>query len=82
MARQEGWPLPATWSGYSQHAFDTLPLPTRLVSASEVLRFRDHAFHTYFSSPRYLDLVVRTFGPETAAHVRDMAAHRLPRRHA
>ena len=23
-----GWRLPDTWSGYSQHAVDTLPLPT------------------------------------------------------
>ena len=82
LARREGWPLPATWSGYSQHAFDTLPLPTRFVSAAEVLRFRDHAFHAYFSSPRYLDLVAGKFGAETAAHVRAMAAHRLPRQHA
>jgi len=82
MARREGWPLPPSWSGYSQHAVDTLPLATRFVSASEVLRFRDHAFHVYFSSPPYLDLVTRTFGPETAAHVHAMAAHRLPRQHA
>ena len=28
---------PPRWSGYSQHAVDTLPLPTRFVSAAEVL---------------------------------------------
>ena len=82
MALQERWPLPASWSGYSQHAVDTLPLPTRFVSASEVLAFRDHAFHVYFSSPAYLDHVRKTFGSETEAHVRAMAAHRLVREHA
>ena len=38
------------WSGYSQHAVDTLPLPTRHLSAGDVLRFRDDAFHRYFES--------------------------------
>ncbi len=81
-ALREGWPLPASWSGYSQHAQDTLPLPTKYVSAGDVLRFRDDAFQTYFRSPRYLEMVAKTFGPDTAAHVREMAAHRLARTHA
>src|SRR6266849_9828524 len=49
------WPLPEKWSGYSQHSVDTLPLPTKRLPASEVLRFRDHAFNVYFTHPRYLD---------------------------
>jgi len=81
-ALAEGWPLPASWSGYSQHAVDTLPLPTRFVSAAEVLRFRDRAFQTYFGRPEYLAMVSRTFGAETAAHVREMTGHRLERAHA
>ena len=81
-ALAEGWPLPASWSGYSQHAVDTLPLPTRFVSAAEVLRFRDRAFEAYFARPAYLDMVARTFGPETVAHVREMAGRRLRRAHA
>ena len=80
-ALAEGWPLPASWSGYSQHAVDTLPLPTRSVSAGEVLRFRDRAFQTYFGRPEYLDMVARTFGAETVAHVREMTGHRLERAH-
>ena len=44
-----GWALPATWSGYSQHAVDTLPLPTKHLPASEVLKFRDDAFQEYFT---------------------------------
>ena len=81
-AQAAGWALPASWSGYSQHAVDTLPLPTRFVSAAEVLAFRDRAFDAYFARPAYLDMVARRFGPETAAHVREMTGHRLERRHA
>jgi radical SAM superfamily enzyme YgiQ (UPF0313 family) len=81
-AVQQGWRLPPTWSGYSQHAPDTLPLPTRHLSAGEVLRFRDHAFATYFSDPAYLSLVREKFGEATVAHVREMASHRLERLYA
>ncbi len=78
----EGWPLPATWSGYSQHAVDSLPLPTKHLSAGEVLRFRDAAFQTYFKNPRYLQLVEATFGADTLREVKAMSAHRLERRFA
>jgi anaerobic magnesium-protoporphyrin IX monomethyl ester cyclase len=81
-ALREGWPLPESWSGYSQHSEDTLPLPTKYLSGSEVLRFRDQAFHTYFTSATYLEMVRQKFGPATVEHVREMTAHRLKRRHA
>ena len=81
-ATRAGWLLPKQWSGYSQHAVDTLPLPTKYLSASEVLRFRDQAFQVYFSSPKYLAMVTQKFGPETAQHIRDMASHKLVRMYA
>jgi len=81
LALQEGWPLPEKWSGYSQHSFDSLPLPTKHLSGAEVLRFRDEAFQTYFSSPDYLSMVARKFGPETARDIREMAAHKLDRKY-
>ena len=81
-AVQQGWRLPDTWSGYSQHAVDTLPLPTRHLPASEVLSFRDRAFNTYFADPNYLNLIQQKFGSETVAHIGDMTSHRLERLHA
>ena len=82
IALKENWPLPENWNGYAQHSVDTLPLPTRHLSGSEVLRFRDHAFQACFNSPRYLDMIMRTFGPETAQHIREMASHKLERKYA
>ena len=81
-AVQEGWPLPGRWSGYSQHAVDTLPLPTRYLSSAEVLRFRDHAFQVYFNGPRYLDLIKQKFGPEAGQHIQEMVSYSLERRYA
>jgi radical SAM superfamily enzyme YgiQ (UPF0313 family) len=76
-----GWRLPESWSGYSQHSIDTLPLPTKYLSAGEVLRFRDHAFQVYFNSPQYLEMITRKLGPETAEHIREMASHKLVRKY-
>jgi radical SAM superfamily enzyme YgiQ (UPF0313 family) len=82
LAVKSGQPLPDKWSGYSQHAVETLPLPTKYLTASEVLRFRDEAFQIYFNSPKYLAMVTEKFGAETAQHVREMAAHKLVRAYA
>ena len=81
MAIQEGWDLPKTWSGYSQHAVDTLPLPTKYLSASEVLAFRDRAFHIYFENPKYLTAIEEKFGQETVDRIRQMAEHKLERKY-
>jgi radical SAM superfamily enzyme YgiQ (UPF0313 family) len=76
-----GIPLPKTWSGYSQLSEDALPLPTKYVSAAEVLRFRDHAFQVYFNNPNYLSMIDRKFGPETAQQIKEMTSHTLKRRY-
>lgn len=78
-AMREQWPLPKTWLGYSQHAAETLPLPTRFLSADEVLAFRDKAFQIYFSDPGYLNHVRQTFGSPTVQHIERMTGHRLKR---
>src|SRR5262249_24578773 len=76
----KGWALPDSWSGFSQHSYDCKPLPTDVLSAADVLKFRDEAFHEYFSNPRYLDMVTQRFGWETRSHIAEMASHRLRRR--
>lgn len=81
-ARQLNWKLPETWTGYSQHAVDTLPLPTKHLPAGEVLKFRDHAFQVYFTHPAYLEMVGKKFGADTVAHISDMTTHKLERRFA
>lgn len=75
----KGWKLPDRWSGYSQHSADTTPLPTATLTSNQVLRFRDDAFHEYFTSRNYLDMIRGKFGSEALAHVERMAARRLER---
>jgi len=74
------WELPDTWSGYSQHSYDAKPLPTKHLSARDVLRFRDGAFLDYFTSARYLHMIKQRFGPETRRHIEAMTRHKLRRK--
>jgi len=85
-ARRRGWLLPDDeggpgWIGYSQHGYDSLPLPTDKLNGVQVLEFRDEAFHRYFSGDSYLSMVGRRFGPDAVTHLRKMTGVKLRRRH-
>ena len=80
LAIKNSWNLPESWAGYSQHAVDTLPLPTEYLSASEVLRFRDNAFQVYYKNPEYLGMIERKFGQDTLSQINTMMEHTLERR--
>ena len=72
--------LPSTWAGYSQHSFDTRPLPTATLSSAEVLRFRDHAFQACFTAPRYIDMIGAKFGESAVQSVYQMIGYKLERK--
>ena len=71
-AVRQGVPLPSAWTGYSQHSRDCLPLPTRHLTAREVLDFRDKAFTSYYTNPHYLHMVERRFGREMVQQIGQM----------
>lgn len=79
-AIKQGWELPKEWQGFSQHSYETLPLPTKYISAREVLRFRDEAFHKYFNNPGYLKMIERKFGTNVKEHIHKMSLTKLSRR--
>jgi hypothetical protein len=79
MAVQQGIPLPAQWTGYSQHSKDCLPLPTYHLTAREVLQVRDEAFQTYYTNLRYLAMIEKRFGVETVQQIQQMTSYRLER---
>ena len=72
--------LPETWSGYSQHSYDCRPLPTKTLSARDVLYFRDRAFHTYFTNERYLQLIEHKFGKDSRKQIEEMTKVTLKRK--
>lgn len=80
MANQ--WQLPQSWCGFSQYSKDCLPLPTKYLTAGQVLAYRDYSFNSYYSNPAYLNMIQKKFGEPTLRHIQEMAGKRLPRTYA
>lgn len=80
IAIKEHWKLPEQWHGFAQLSYETLPLPTKYISANEVLRFRDDAFHRYFEDPKYLSMIEDKFGEKAKTHIQEMTKTRLKRK--
>jgi anaerobic magnesium-protoporphyrin IX monomethyl ester cyclase len=72
--------LPDTWEGYSQHSYETKPLPTKFLSAAEVLKFRDDAFMKIFTHPDYLNFVKKRFGERVVSHLEKVTQVKLKRK--
>ena len=86
MAIKNKWKLPDSnngpgWIGYSQHAYETLPLPTEKIKGSQVLDFRDKAFDIYFKNSGYLKMIENTFGNKARLHIEKMSEHKIKRKH-
>ena len=62
IAKKEGWELPSTYAGYSQHSYYTQPLPTKYLTSDQVLAFRDEAWMKYHTNPKFLDMLRTKFG--------------------
>ena len=79
-AKKEGWEIPENPEEFAFLSYDCRPLRTKYLEASDVLRFRDDAWHRYFSDPGYLGLVERKFGSDARANIHDLAKIRLKRK--
>lgn len=80
IAVENNWQLPDSWLGFSQHSYETLPLATKYVSAGEVLRFRDAAWHKYYTGSLYLDMINKRFGKETHDYMVKLTKYKLKRK--
>ena len=79
-ALKEGWELPETYVGYSQHSYETTPLATKHISAAEVLGFRDKAFQEYYTNEKYLKMIEDKYGLQTRTGIEDMTKIKLKRK--
>ena len=79
-AKKNNWALPDSYEGYAFLSYESQPLPTKHLSASEVLQFRDDAWQEYFTNSSYLDLVEGKFGMQERKNVEDMSTIRLKRK--
>jgi len=86
LAKTNRWKLPDDkggpgWIGYSQHAYETLPLRTETIKASEVLEFRDKAFNAYFKNANYLNMIKKLYGVQIENHLKEMTHYKIKRKH-
>jgi radical SAM superfamily enzyme YgiQ (UPF0313 family) len=79
-AKKEGWSLPSSYEGFAFLSYECEPLRTKHLSATEVLKFRDEAWTTYFSNPIYLQMIEKKFGVSQRENIEDMAKIKLKRK--
>lgn len=79
-ARLFGIELPSTYSGYSQHSYDTLNLSNKNLSSAEILAFRDKAFDIYHNSDSYLKIVKDKFGDKALNELNETKKIKLNRK--
>jgi len=79
-ALDNGWELPSSYDGYSQHSYNCQPLPTEFVSARDVLAFRDKAWHTYHTNPSFLLMIEKKFGKVARENIEASTKIKLKRR--
>jgi radical SAM superfamily enzyme YgiQ (UPF0313 family) len=61
-AIENGYQLPAGYTGYSFHSYDTLPMPTEYLTPAQILKFRDDFFIKYHSDPKFQEKLLQKFG--------------------
>lgn len=77
---KQGIKLPENWHGYGQYSEETLPLPTKYLSAKDVLYFRDSAFKEYYTNSKYIEMIREKFGLKVVEHIKEMLKHKIRRK--
>jgi len=79
-AKENNWDLPKEYDEFAFLSYECKPLKTNHISAKEVLKFRDSAWHKYFQNERYLNLVEGKFGLEAKNNINEMSKIKLKRK--
>ena len=79
-AKIQGLDLPKNYEEFAFLSYESKPLSTKYLTSAEVLKFRDSAFKTYFTSQNYLALVENKFGIKQRQNVEEMTKINLKRR--
>jgi len=79
-AVENNWELPQTFDEFAFLSYDCKPLRTKNLTGAEVLKFRDEAWHKYFSHEPFLNLVENKFGLQSRQNIEEMSKIRLKRK--
>jgi anaerobic magnesium-protoporphyrin IX monomethyl ester cyclase len=79
-AIKNGWKLPDSYEGYAFFSYECQPLPTKYLSAEDVLKFRDEAWYKYHTRREYLELIERKFGAGQRKNIEEMTKVKIKRK--
>jgi anaerobic magnesium-protoporphyrin IX monomethyl ester cyclase len=79
-AKNNNWDIPKRFEEFAFLSYECKPLNTKYLSSEEILRFRDNAWHKYFSNSSYLDMIQKKFGVNAKNNVIDLEKIRLKRK--
>ena len=79
-AKKSNAKLPDDYEGYSFHSYNTQPLSTTKLSASEILEFRDNCFTDYHQDKNFLEKIKSKFGIEAVNNINKMKKIKLKRK--
>ena len=71
---------PENWEEYGLYSDECKPLPTKYLTAAQVLRLRDELFNEYYSSQDVQDNLRIKFGQKTIDHIDEMLSVKLKRK--
>ncbi len=79
-ALEKGWELPKNFDAWSFYSYNSQPLPTKHLTAGQVLKFRDDAWYEYWTSPKFLELIFNRFGQEAVDTIKTQTQIKLKRK--
>jgi anaerobic magnesium-protoporphyrin IX monomethyl ester cyclase len=79
-AIKKSWKLPDSYEGYAFFSYECLPLQTNYISAIDVLKFRDEAWHKYHTRNEYLALLEQKYGIEQRKNMEDLIKIKIKRK--
>lgn len=79
-AKKAGHRLPQKYEEFAFHSYETVPLPTKAMSAAEILKMRDDSFRNYFSRPEFLEKIESSFGADARKNIMEMNKMKLRRK--
>ncbi len=79
-AKNNRWDLPQRFEEFAFLSYDCKPLRTKVLNSEDVLKFRDNAWHQYFSHEPFLNLVETKFGLSSRLNLEEMSKIKLKRK--
>lgn len=78
--KKSGADLPKSPTEFAFLSYDSKPLPNKTLTSAEILKFRDDAFTTYFTNPKYLNKIESKFGIDHKNNILELTKIKLKRK--